>query len=547
MAAQVAQLIGGAGTGKTTELLKIMDQIVDRLQDPHLIGVASFTRAARREASNRMADRFDLRPVELEGDGWVRTVHSACKRILSADGLLGDGKADREWISSALGEEVSQATSDYIEPFESHDQPRTALRLWDLSRVRKATLAEVWAEAARCDPATPSLEYCTETIERYEISKRLDHRCDFTDLLARFTGWRFRIEGPERVEPEGEPPDLPVWFFDEQQDASPLMHDACLRLTQTDECQWVYVVGDPFQSIYGWSGASPHCFLDGWPVAKRRIMPKSYRCPAAMLELGERILSSCSDYFDRGIAPADHDGIVERWAYEDSWIQQIDPRQSWMLLCRTNYLAARLAKQLDAAGIPWVPIHGAGTWTAPVRSEATKAMLSLQAGAPIDGREWQSILKQIPSKCPEGELLVRGTKTRFDELTAEQAQEAHPLVFLDELSELGATELLRQQIAAGNWRRWIEHAQQFADAIDRWGLDAVEQPQVRVGTIHSAKGAEADNVAVLTTLTTPCWVAAQTPAGRDEEQRVAYVAATRGRRRLLLLSERGVRYRKRYD
>ena len=35
---QVAQLIGGAGTGKTTELLNIMEQVLARLLDPRLVG-----------------------------------------------------------------------------------------------------------------------------------------------------------------------------------------------------------------------------------------------------------------------------------------------------------------------------------------------------------------------------------------------------------------------------------------------------------------------------------------------------------------------------
>ena len=76
-----------------------------------------------------------------------------------------------------------------------------------------------------------------------------------------------------------------AWLFDEQQDASPLLDAVCRRLVSAPSVRWCYVVGDPFQAIYGFAGSSAECFL-GWPVAKERIMPKSYRCPKPILELG---------------------------------------------------------------------------------------------------------------------------------------------------------------------------------------------------------------------------------------------------------------------
>ena len=53
MAVVIARLIGGAGTGKTTELLSVMDGALERLGgDPLRLGFASMTRAAREEATH---------------------------------------------------------------------------------------------------------------------------------------------------------------------------------------------------------------------------------------------------------------------------------------------------------------------------------------------------------------------------------------------------------------------------------------------------------------------------------------------------------------
>src|SRR5690606_3805983 len=91
---------------------------------------------------------------------------------------------------------------------------------------------------------------------------------------------------------------------DEHQDVSRLLHSVALRLIEQPSCRWAYFAGDPFQALYGFSGADHHCFLESIEADKVRTMERSYRCPAGVLDLGEHILRRCSDYFDRGIKPA---------------------------------------------------------------------------------------------------------------------------------------------------------------------------------------------------------------------------------------------------
>ena len=74
----VARLIGGAGTGKTTELMRIIEQVAGKGVDPYSIGFCSFTRAARLEASTRAADMFGIRQPELER--WI-CQQTLCDRL----------------------------------------------------------------------------------------------------------------------------------------------------------------------------------------------------------------------------------------------------------------------------------------------------------------------------------------------------------------------------------------------------------------------------------------------------------------------------------
>ncbi len=972
---QIAQIIGGSGTGKTRELMACLDLAVQRLHDPHLIGFVSFTRAACDEAADRAADMLNMKRADLRDHGWFKTLHGVCYRLLGVEKeLLTDTAADRTWLQEALQCDVKgtavEKDAEHLDVFEgATSNAERALALWGTARNRLHGLRPTWEAADECDDRTPDYQECVTIVERYEQAKRLDHRLDFVDLLARFSGWRLRIEGPDKCEPDGEVPKLECWLHDEclpgdsrvtledgttrsikeivegrqdirvltlnhhtgniepkrvvrwhvsplrkrailkirnlsatedhpvwtslgyyatmkkvasvlryvavleldheklrserpslrnggvdyrrvatwrcvyheesgaqrecaskfssrkpatpislveTQDAQPLgtqrairtnqdgiwvrglrlsdeipsglygdlaesasrrPKDGCVRvasvsdtywlgrlvygrrqfrrefgstfhirlspfgisaldsvvsknvwldipneqikgtgnpcslwrqcspflqdhcpprhsfnaiqgryhlvqqgrtnllsqkgaslssnperaqvhrmwqslrcrevgsnvqqglsaiakhrtppaisettgdnfwnvcnLRQTvhgasqktiqsqssdsdlltllprelgseesvyclgvednenffadgilvhncqdssallDSCfrrlidapsvRWVYLAGDPYQSIFGFAGSDHHFFLD-YPTAKRRIMPKSWRCKQAILALGEDVLRDCTDYWDRGIQPAGPGGNVEERDWNDGWVDDLDPRQSWLLLARTNFHASRIARRLDENGVPWLPTRRdvGCRWKAPVRNVATRALLNLEVGSPIDGDEWRAILAMLPSKAGGVELLARGTKAEWAAMNDKAAIERVGWTVPEDLERLGGTPALIEIIRTRQWRGLVDHADGYAMAVDRWGQEAVDSPKIQLSTVHGAKGREAENVAVLTTISEPCVRATQTDAGADEEARVKYVALTRAKSRLLIVKEAKTRFR----
>lgn len=537
---QIARLIGGAGTGKTTELMRILDGVLQRGVDPLQVGFVSFTKAARREASSRAAYQFGGSGDQLEQDGWFRTLHSVCFRCLgeSRDSTLGDDKESLKWLEESLQTEVGKplgAESLEESDFEASTDAGVSLSLWSAARNRLEPLQKAWERAERCSTRTPPYETVVALIEQYEQSKRLDGKADFTDLLGRFAGWSFGIDGHERVAPEGSTPSLPVWFFDEQQDTSALLDSVCHRLIES--ASWVYVVGDPFQAIYGWAGADASLFR-AWPATQERIMPKSYRCPPAVHQLGEDILRESSDYWNRGILPADHAGEVDVARFTAGVFDQVTPEESWLLLGRTNYHANRIASRVKELGIPWMPTRGMGGWNRPAKAKALNALYDLTTDLPIEPGEWSSILDHIPSKCEAGALLDHGAKAKWD-----AGQHKGESSYASGLARWGATALLIEKIKTAAWGSLIDGGSEYAEARARWGYEAVTKPPIRVGTVHSAKGAEADNVLWLTTATQAVSNACSEQEGFDEECRVAYVAATRARRRLIVAVEPNQRYK----
>lgn len=538
---QVARIIGGAGTGKTTELLRLMEILIrEKGVDPFQIGFVSFTRAARHEAAVRAADAFNLKPEDLERSGWFRTLHSICYRQLGIGKELLTGNAEsRKWLSSNLGEEVSGGfvSEDDTDLSDGAGEDATeadvALSIWEKARNTLASVDFIWREYIRTGIGVPTQPRCTEIIERYEQVKRIDHRCDFTDLLGRFAGIRFGIDHHDSTSPEGELPSAETWFLDEQQDTSALLDAVCRRLVEP--ARFAYLCLDPFQAIYGFAGSDARHAMS-WEIqaGKERILPKSYRCPSEILSLGEKTLQQCSDYWDRGIEPREAGGSVEAREFGSWWENGIDPRESWLLIARTNFQAKRLAKRLQSEGIPWVPTRGNGGWKSCARTKAINALHALATGGAVTALEWRDVLKTLPSRVGDKEFLNRGIKSQWSKREADWSE----LIDLEHAGDWGASNSLIEHLGNGRWKNLIKDADIFVSALDRWGFEAVEAPKISVGTIHSVKGAEADNVVLLTTTSQRVETARDTQAGFDEEQRIAYVGVTRARQRLMILDER---------
>ncbi|QDT41104.1 Putative ATP-dependent DNA helicase YjcD [Gimesia alba] len=528
----IAQVIGGAGTGKTTYLLGVMDKLIDIGADPMKIGFVSFTKAAVKEAADRAGSRFNVDPGVLSRDGYFKTLHAMCYMLLDvrSETLITDDQKSKKWIAEAIGEKIGN--EDESDPFSSHTESGIALMLWHCARNRLEPYEAAWQRASCTDERTPSYSFCRSVVEKYEHYKVLDNKVDFTDLLGSYAGYKFRIDGVEQRPPRGDVPQVDAWFLDECQDNSALSDAVARRLSQ--KSKYVYLVADPFQAIYGWSGASPGHFMN-WDVLpkNKQILQQTYRCPSPIIRLGEGILKGCSDYWDRGIKPAEHSGSVENDIFNGSWISSVRPDQSWLLIARTNFQANRIGKRLDALNIPWRNSgKGNNKWNAPVRHKTILALLALERGQAITGDEWLSILKNIRSR--NGKVYFsRGTKKEW-----EQKDVSGMLTDLEHIADWGGTADFVKLVKTHAWRTRIEGTSEYMEALDQWGYAATAEPQVKVGTVHSVKGAEADNVVLLTSISHQILRGQDSQGGFDEERRVEYVAVTRAKERLIICNER---------
>jgi DNA helicase-2/ATP-dependent DNA helicase PcrA len=533
---KVARLIGGAGTGKTTELLTIMKSILPEVGgDPQAIGFASLTKAAREEMVSRASDAFDCHPSLLEGSGWFRTAHSTCHKMLDIKGdqlLAGDDKASR-WVADRLKVSVSWRKVDDsgYRVCVGDDEAAAALTLWDVARNRVEPLEAIHREKSMAGIEVPAFGTVKYFVRKYEDSKRLDGKCDFVDILGRYAGIRFALDGPEAAEPEGPTPaGVQAWIFDEAQDSSKLLDSVCRRLAYAPGVRWAYLAADPFQSVFGFGGADYNNFM-AWQADKERTMPQSWRCPAAVMELGERCLRRMrKGYFDRKISPASHDGRVVNEPSIERAISQVDGSRTTLVLARCKYSLSKFAEMLESRKIPHAYINEKSDTKA---MTAYNAYWSLQHGRGISGQAWEAAIGMTPTKAIDSAVLLRhGEKTAW---TSGRRQSIDFLA-ADEVTSLGgATPELAQMIHEGRWSGLLDGGGKWYAAAKRHGAEVATKPNVRLSTIHGAKGMEAQDV-ILSTETAARVEREREldPRVHDEECRIEYVGVTRAKERLIV-------------
>ena len=497
------------------------------------LGFASYTKAARIEASERASNCWGVPAELLTKDGWFKTVHAVCHKQLDIQKgqIIDKDKESQQWLANALGVDVRVIMDEDTgySRYDGRSAGSLALRAWDLSRARVEPLRETLRRLTATGESVTWAE-ARQYIQRYEDQKRMDDRCDFNDLLARFCGLKFDIDGFYDVDPEGAPPpDVRLWIFDEAQDASALVDRCCRRLAAGENVKYVYLAGDPFQSVFAFGGSSASHFMN-WAVDKERVMERSWRCPAPVLELGERCLRRLkTGYWDRKIQPADHDGEVLSTAGAAAACSKLDARTPTLIIARCKYTLDAYKEILAKKKIPHAMLND-GCDTKILR--AYRAYWDLEHGEPVTGEELAVAIEATPVRGLDAAYLTRGAKAAWGR---PETAKAWDMVTPEKLSEIGMTSALIERIKAGKWAELVTKGERWRTAAIQYGPELATRPQIRLGTIHSTKGMEADDVVMSTQ------VSARIHNGEikdqeihDEERRVEYVGVTRARRRLIV-------------
>ena len=479
------KLFGPPGTGKTTKLLKYVKTFLKLGTPIDKIGYFAFTRKAAEEAIDRMMEQYpQYRRKDLK---YFRTLHSlAFTRLgLSKSQVMQD--EHYEDIGRKLGIEVT-VYSDGQEKTGFVDSNSEYFNLINAARIKETSIEEEYNTAMYSNDLDKRLlPILEEEVTNYKKAFEL---VDFTDMIEKFIVSELC-------------PNLDVAFIDEAQDLSPIQWKMCSEIIKNSK--YVILAGDDDQAIYGWAGADVKKFQD-IESKKNIILPQSFRVPQSVQYIADKILDRIPDLkrVRKQWKARDEKGNVE-------YITDIDGlplhQGQWLILARYNDRLTKLMPDLKDRGVYF-------------QYKNRKSYKVSLFRTILNYIRWQ---KGDDLSLPEVRDIFEYTNTE-EELTEERMYNLEEFGFdknipwYDEFtSDYEECLYIREMLSNGEELR--------------------KNPRVKLSTIHSAKGGEADNVLLILDNTKTIRDALEKSSDKqDEEHRVWYVGVTRTKQNLYIMA-----------
>lgn len=471
-------ILGGPGAGKTTELLSIMEKAMATGVNPSRIAFVSFTKAAVQIAKDRAVKQFGIDERELP---YFRTLHSLSFREL---GLNRNDVLGEEHLAE-LAEATGELITDVMPMSDAPAMRRNAdelLTIDHLARTTRRGLEGAWRDHGG-EVDWFRLKRFSDAYRIYKAERQL---LDFTDMLSAY------------VHTDLPPAPVDLAIMDETQDFTLMQYAVAERAFAGAED--LYAAGDDMQSIHRWAGAAEDYFLS-LPYA-RRVLPLSHRLPQEIFDLAENVAGRVSRRYEKEWHSSGRHGRIE-WVNRP---EEVDLTSgTWLLLARTRAQLNQLITVARDQGVVY-SVKGEPS-VKHSHVVAIKAYEALRAGKRVEALDVQEALRACGISR---ELKESATYTAL-ELKFDVTPIWHDALIRIDLDD----------------REYYLACLRRKERLD-------QEPRVKVETIHGAKGAEADNVLLLTDLTY------RTQRGYemdpDSELRVFYVGLTRASRGLFLVS-----------
>lgn len=301
--------------------------------------------------------------------------------------------------------------------------------------------------------------------------------------------------------------------IDEFQDLSPYQHAVVPLLTRKNGR--LFLVGDPFQTIYEWRGANPQTMGDFAKKFNAKILKLigTFRCPELVVKLAQQVVG------DYESLPGAQQGSITRMNFDK--IHELTQPGDFVLSRKTAPLA-KVCMRLLKHSIP-AKIEG---------SQLGKGLVSLVKK--IKGKSMSDFLVRL-------DRWSKKETSRFEELAkTKKSAQAH-IEFVND-----------QRDVLISLSEGLSGLKELVARVESLFIDTKtgEMPnQVICSTVHKAKGREAARVFLLTESFfwlpsslglegEPAPIAAKPTTdewliGASEEQRLFYVAVTRTKKDLV--------------
>ena len=569
---QVTRLFGGPGSGKTTALLDRVEQLLADEDDVEVrdVLVVSYTRAAAAEVRERLADRLGTTPRALRGN--VCTMHA------KAYDLLNLSRGD------VVGEDdKAEFCEDYGLDFEDEYEGSRRRSARSTTLGNKVIATSQWLQRTRRDVSDwydvpfkwneEKVRLPPEIDDKAQVGNKYtptwssdDDRLDLPEAIRAWRSWKGShdlvgfADMLERVKQRSLLPNVDYLVIDEFQDITTLQYDVYAEWRP--HMKRVLIAGDDDQVVYAWQGADPDLLLEE-EVDEDVVLPNSYRLPSRILNVVNQEVSHIEKRQEKNLEPRKEGGTVNAQRNRSMLDLSREVRrtveatdETVMVLFRARYQMFQFIDEFIDEGIPFQCLTDQRMWTDRV-SEYVAGIEALDNDEPMTGLQARRLADMLVDSA-----FGTGERDEFFDELDDREEEAE----VDDIAEMDIEpELVREHVpfvpdppsAADMLRKVTSFQERSVRAYFASEYRGMDRDRVRVGTIHSAKGREADHIFVATDLTekvveqmaatveqedkevpgdgTLTKHTSPVPTMTDNERRVFYVGMSRARERLVIL------------
>lgn len=519
------RVYGPPGTGKTTWIVNKANECAE-LYGRDQISLCSLTNTAVKEVAGRKID------VE---DNNISTLHARCKRSLMApapaESKVKDFVKDNPKWSSTDGMDPCLPAS-MVRGIKSEDGEDLSETIYvggkQISLYEKAQISR--------QQLVPKSEWPHSVLRWFKV---WDDWCRQTGHLD-FTGW---LEAALEVRPL---PHQQVVFIDEAQDHTPLQ----LAVIRSWSAKNIVLVGDDDQNLYEWSGAIPsHFFGTELEEGREKVLEKSHRVPVEVHAVADAWIKRVSNRKVKKYTPKDLQGEVIYPRYSLSNVELAgdlpedllsEDNKTYMFLTSCGYMLDSVIHLLRSKSIAfhnpyrrsnkrWNPLDTPKDVVEDYARVSSAGGCCGWTGAELEN--WVKVLKTrgVFYQGKKQDLMTLCDKMNSRIIDLEDLSEFFLPHMMNRIAsrDLSIFREFRKVGVSGSWDYALDI---FSRRREDW------EPRVIVGTIHSVKGGEANNVYLFPELS-PAGYMDMLSSNSDRILRLFYVGMTRASERLVLCDQ----------
>jgi len=285
-------IVAGAGTGKTRTLVYRVARLVEIGAKPESILLLTFTRRAAASMLARAAALADARCQRVSGGTFHSLGHSVLRKFADEAGVAKNftvlDQSDTEDLIDLLRRQIRLTKAQHF------PRKRTIAAIFSMMVNKVLSLKQVLNQQY---PQFVDERRNLETLfKSFEDFKRSRHMLTYDDLLVRF---REALENSATMR-EQISDQYRYIMVDEYQDTNKLQAQIVKLMTARHDN--VAVVGDEFQSIYSFRGASHRNMLEFpklFPAAKIIKLEENFRSTQPILDVANAIISDVKESFKK--------------------------------------------------------------------------------------------------------------------------------------------------------------------------------------------------------------------------------------------------------